>query len=521
MNFIHTKKFRHGSISVALTVIIIAAVILLNAIFTALTDKYLWYIDMTPEPIFTLSDEAKVFLDQMDKSKEVTIIFCDERDAWEADTLMMEVLKTARDIENDYDNVTVKYVDIYTNPSAVNGYRESSGKDITTQSVIVTCGSSSRVYTLENFFKLDKDSYVIGYNGEQTMVSGLLSVTQASAPIAALAVNHGEVYSEAFTTLLSQIGFEVKAADLTKDTVKENPLLDPNCRLLVICDPTRDFEAKSDLSDVSEIDRIEAFLAENKSMMVFFDKDTPTLKNLENYLKEWGIAIARTDDATPLNTVIRDSDSSGTVNGFTNKAEYAPGENTGTAITKPLRDTDTMRPTVFFPNTTALRFSEYYKEKVYDDFVAANYAGNVHDRKVYRVFQSSPTAVAMANGTEVASASADNPFVYMMLSCESTQSYETGSVSHSFVLACASTDFISDAALANDRYGNSAVLSYACSTMGSLVVPVAIDCKYYRSMEIASMTASAANQYTVILTVIPASLVFIAGIYVMIRRKHA
>lgn len=517
MNLIHTKKFRHGSLSVALTVVVIAAVILINAIFTALTDKYLWYIDMTPEPIFTLSDEAKSFLDQMDQTKQVRIIFCDEADAWEADKLTLEVLKTARDIQKFYANVSVEYVDIYTNPSAVNGYRETSGKDITTQTVIVTCGSTARVYNLENFFKLDQDGYVTGYNGEQTMVSALLSVTQASAPVASLTVGHGEIYSEAFTTLLAQIGFEVKYIDLTQDD------LDPDCRLLVVCDPTSDFEVKSNFSDVSEIDKIETFLAEKKSMMVFFDKDTPNLKNFEDFLKEWGIEIARTDDAIPANTVIRDLDSSATVNGFTNKAEYAPGENTGTAITKPLRDGKTMSPPVYFPNTTALRFTtgQSFKTDIYEEFVSSSSTANGHNRKVYNVFQSSATAVAMANGAEALSASQSNPFSYMMLSCESIANEQTGGISHAFVLACASTDFASNATLSNDRYGNAAVLSYACSTMGSLVVPVAIDCKYYRSMEISSITASAANQYTVILTVIPASLVFIAGIYVMIRRKHA
>jgi hypothetical protein len=40
-------------------------------------------------------------------------------------------------------------------------------------------------------------------------------------------------------------------------------------------------------------------------------------------------------------------------------------------------------------------------------------------------------------------------------------------------------------------------------------------------MEITSMTSKAANQFTVVLTVVPTSLVFIAGIYVMVRRKYA
>ena len=39
MNILRNKKFKHGSVSVALVIVIIAAVILINAIFTALSDK--------------------------------------------------------------------------------------------------------------------------------------------------------------------------------------------------------------------------------------------------------------------------------------------------------------------------------------------------------------------------------------------------------------------------------------------------------------------------------------------------
>ena len=40
-------------------------------------------------------------------------------------------------------------------------------------------------------------------------------------------------------------------------------------------------------------------------------------------------------------------------------------------------------------------------------------------------------------------------------------------------------------------------------------------------MEINTITSKAANQYTVVLTVVPAAVIFIAGVYIMIRRKYA
>ena len=111
--FVHNKKFRYGSVSVTLTIVVVAAVILFNAAFTALARKNLWYIDMTPEPVFTLSDAAKTYLDTMDATKEVTIQFCDSKDVWESNATQREVLKSALDMQKAYGNVKVEYTDIY------------------------------------------------------------------------------------------------------------------------------------------------------------------------------------------------------------------------------------------------------------------------------------------------------------------------------------------------------------------------------------------------------------------------
>ena len=64
-NILHTKKFRHGSISLTLTVLIIAAVVILNVIATALASRYSWmYADLTAEGLYTLSDSCIDLLDR-------------------------------------------------------------------------------------------------------------------------------------------------------------------------------------------------------------------------------------------------------------------------------------------------------------------------------------------------------------------------------------------------------------------------------------------------------------------------
>ena len=52
------RKIRYGGTSLAMTALIIAIVIILNAIMTLLTKRFMWYGDMTPDLHFTISDEC-------------------------------------------------------------------------------------------------------------------------------------------------------------------------------------------------------------------------------------------------------------------------------------------------------------------------------------------------------------------------------------------------------------------------------------------------------------------------------
>jgi len=65
LNRINSRKLKHGSVSVTLTVLIVVAAIMLNVAVTMLANNYNWmYIDMTAEQLFTLSDDCVELLDR-------------------------------------------------------------------------------------------------------------------------------------------------------------------------------------------------------------------------------------------------------------------------------------------------------------------------------------------------------------------------------------------------------------------------------------------------------------------------
>ena len=539
MKFLHTKKFRYGSVSVALTVVIIAAVILFNAIFTALSEKFVWYLDMTSEEMYTLSDEAKELLDQVfyvvdengkrvsprkytdaqtgeEKNIEVTIIFCTPKDQMEANTTQRYVLYTVLEMAQEYENIKIKYVDYLTNPSAVSQYKESSGQSIGPYSVIVTSGTESRVYTLSALFTTDSSTEtIVGYNGEQRLVSAINAVTQVEIPVACFTKNHNELENENYIplmTLLYETGFDVQPIDLSKEDIPED------CTLIVIFDPQSDFLEKNAVNDVSELDKLTNFMDKDHSIMTFFDYETPKLPNLEAFLNEWGVEIARhTDEQTKQvsNFLIKDQKHSTTANGLTPQATYVEA-GLGASLTRQLRQAKIPK-TVLFPYTGAIN-STY--ELTYDDennYYYGAYSHNGIMRESFDVFTSSADAVAVAGEQEL---DAKAPFRYMTVTREAHSDPYTGKSTFSYLLACASTDFTSAGAL-DSGYGNHTVLTRACHELGAVQLSVSLACKYFADMEINSITSTAANQYTVVLTVVPASIIFIAGVYIMVRRKYA
>ena len=64
------RKLRYGGVSAALTALIIAVIIVINVIFSALSDSFLLYTDLTPALQFTLSDACLQLIEKGDTSQE-------------------------------------------------------------------------------------------------------------------------------------------------------------------------------------------------------------------------------------------------------------------------------------------------------------------------------------------------------------------------------------------------------------------------------------------------------------------
>ena len=199
------------------------------------------------------------------------------------------VADTAEEIAKAFPNIHVRYVNSILEPKLFEKYKYTDVSTIKTTSVIVESGSEFRVYAADAFFVTDSNtSNVWAYNGEEIFAAAFLAVTAAETPLACFTTGHGESVDAAFINTIVKAGYEARTIDLTKEDIPDD------CRLIIVNDPRYDLAGYNiyDKDAVSEIAKIDKLLDSNGTLMVFKDPDTAYLKNLEEYLYEWGVVFS-------------------------------------------------------------------------------------------------------------------------------------------------------------------------------------------------------------------------------------
>ena len=71
-------SLKKGGYSIAITAIVVAAIIVLNVLVSALSDRFVLEFDMTPDKINSISEDNIEFIKSVDK--EVSVIICSSED---------------------------------------------------------------------------------------------------------------------------------------------------------------------------------------------------------------------------------------------------------------------------------------------------------------------------------------------------------------------------------------------------------------------------------------------------------
>ena len=571
MNLKNKQKWGYGARSAALIAVVLVAVLLLNAGATALCRGLVWLIDLTSEDMYTLSDTAvtrltdtfdKVNADRRASGQEdvkVDIIFCADPDMLTSNEQMRYIYYTALNLQKAFpDTIEVSATNVWVNPSAVDAYRSNSYSSIYQSNIIVASGSEFRVTNIKTYYTYDTDSddEPWAYNGEKKFVLNITAVTKAEAPICGITYNHGEPFDpnaaredQTYSELLNVIenaGYEIRFLNLETEEIPTD------CRLILTFDPQTDFKTAAQSSTgVSELTKLDKFLENAYSFMVFADADTPKLNNLEEILEEWGIAFDRYTEEGNNKNILGNyqivSNASLDSAGISVIGAYE-SEGMGGSITENMREVGGS-PKVVFGNAMSISYSNSYEqtfvladeEQGTGAFSYGSYYRNNHSRSIFDLFRSNETSVAHAvkdgtvltdeNGAPIQADTHGN-YKLMTITRESRtigegKGYTTVNDA-SYVCAVGSTEFASNKILGSNAYGNTDLLLETLRAIGKEVEPVGMDFKPLYEDAMTQASSSTGEEYytetgntawTVVLALIPALGFTAAGVILLIRRR--
>ena len=315
-----SKKFKYGGSAAALTVIVIALVLILNVVFTSLANTNGWYTDLTGASIYSISDAFEKALDDIlnpegGEKKYVNIVLMMDEDRFSLNSAYTNyVYHTIKQIEQKFDNVKLISKDIVKNPEEKTRYQLNEADVIYSTDVAIELADSNhspiidkvpKRYSIENFFtwmtktnettgKTTKSIYA--YNAEVAFISAISRLVNfADRPTAYYLQGHGEPTLEQaynWTAFLEQIGYNVKAINLSYEDFPYENGSKHNSDVLIINAPIYDLLAPTGENPdiVSEAKKIREFLQTNYgNLIVMENSSTPKLYALEELLSEWNL----------------------------------------------------------------------------------------------------------------------------------------------------------------------------------------------------------------------------------------
>lgn len=494
-SILNSRRFKYGSVATVFTVAFVAIVVIFNIIFSALAQRYMWYIDMTQKQVYTLSEEAREIMS--DITEDVWLHFASEPDELMNGTnssYTRYIYTTALQLEEAFPNVHVDAVSVLKNPSYFREYYSTTATDIDTTSVVITTGNETRVVRAQAFFTFNDPndlSTVWAYSGEKRMISSIMQVTQTETPIVSFTTQHGEDIGggAALAQLFADNGFEVRAIDLSQEAI------DDDCRIVVIFNPLYDFlGAEADDASFNEIEKLDKFLDRYGCLMVFADPSSVSkLTNLNEFLEEWGIAYVP-------DTMVKDEDHAMSVDRYKIVAEYQR-DTLGGSIYSDLNDLATPPKTVVYKSAPI-------------DILWEQGGGLAGTRDVSPVLKSYDSSVLVKDGMVGEKGS----YNLMVISRETR--IVDNEYYYSYVIAAGSPTFASKANLDSNAYANDDVLSAAMKAVGRERVLAALTLKPFDKDEI-TVTTAEANRWTVAMTTVIPVIFAAVGLVVITRRKHS
>lgn len=285
LEIIKKKWLINGSMTCLLVAIIVAIFIAINLVMQKLE---LTPIDFTQEKLYTLTEESKEKVKNIDKNVNIYFVGSTDDDS---------NLDLAKQYKKANEKIVAEAVDINNRPDLANKYGIESG----TKGIIVECGEKSKVLTENDLVTYDTSTYETISIAEEKLTSSIISVTSEKVPKVYFLEGYSEFsLSQNMNYLNMYLANEINEID-TLNILTTGKVPD-DCDTLVITTPNQDFNEMATNAIMDYIQAGKNILWLNAAVTT--QKDMPNVnKILATYgVKPFEVGIIRETDANKMVT---------------------------------------------------------------------------------------------------------------------------------------------------------------------------------------------------------------------------
>lgn len=277
------RSLKYGTNAVVLTAVVVAIAVVINLMVGTLAIKW----DLTENKLYSIGDTTKTILSTLNKDITVYGLF-DEANA-KSDPDMQKSLDLLEQYKKN-SHIKVEFVDPDKKPGFIKELDKDNIKGIQTGDFVFKCGN--KIKRLEKYdlinVNMDYQNFtqtITGSKAEEAFTGAIKYVTADKTPVVYFTEGHGEKKVDSdYTKLrayLDRNNYEVKTINLVS-----NPKVPADAEILVVASPQNDLA-------LEERERLKEYLYNGGKTIFLFDAMESNTKfaGFEDVLKDYNIGL--------------------------------------------------------------------------------------------------------------------------------------------------------------------------------------------------------------------------------------
>lgn len=278
-NLLKNRRYRFGGFALLMTVLVVAAAVVVNVVFGVVEDNWALSIDLSPSQV---TDFAQSTVDTVAEVDEDIVIYLLYQDGTQTE-LKVQLEEMAKKYHAMNKHITYDFIDPYTEPTRLARLVDTQQVSLPEGSVIVARADDSKVryitrtdlyntsYVPDNTSSWGY-SYEQAFNGEAKMTSAIKYVSSDNTPNVYFLAGHNEIsmdYMTVFSGYLEDENYNVQPLTLGTGVTPQ-----PGDTIVISCPQT-------DLTD-SEFEVLSAWLQDGGRLMMTVDNNVD-MNDLSNF----------------------------------------------------------------------------------------------------------------------------------------------------------------------------------------------------------------------------------------------